>query len=176
MTNFLTTRDHRDYFRVLAEFKDVTTWCTSYLIFYVLVVSLIYFMCSLSPLCARCPPPFPIPDITIQYIDFINFNDRFSEDKIISKTAKYQPFLNNIQARGWTVVPLIVITAGTQASTHTSSIKILHKTFGIPLPLIKQTLSNININAIYYAISILLHKQRIENNQPISTFQNFNDT
>jgi hypothetical protein len=68
------------------------------------------------------PPQFPIPYITIQYIKFTYCKDKFLAEKIIAKTSKYQSLINNIQARGWTIVPLIVIITGARASTHTSSI------------------------------------------------------
>jgi hypothetical protein len=65
------------------------------------------------------------------------------------------------------VAHLIVITAGAWAITHIPSIKHLHTTFKIPETRIKQAFTNINIIAIYHAMSILFHKRRIENNQTL---------
>jgi hypothetical protein len=45
--------------------------------------------------------------------------------------------------------------------------KALETTFKIPMVTIKNTLKNINTIAIQYAMSILLHKRRIENHQPL---------
>jgi hypothetical protein len=45
--------------------------------------------------------------------------------------------------------------------------KALKNKFKIPMPTIKNTFKNINTIAIKYAMSILLHKRRIENRQPI---------
>jgi hypothetical protein len=113
------------------------------------------------------PSQQPSPDVIIQYIEFTYCNDRFSPDKVSSKTTKYDSFLNNIRARGWTVAPIIVITTGARATTHIPSINSLHATFKLPIPTIKHTLKNINIIAIHHAMSILLYKRRIENHQPL---------
>jgi hypothetical protein len=112
-------------------------------------------------------PTQPNPTLIIQFIEFTFCNDRFSLDTIALKTTKYQPLLNLIRSLGWTVAPLIVITAGARATTHLPSIKYLHTLFKIPVLRITQTFTNINIIAIHHAMSILLHKRRIENNQPL---------
>jgi hypothetical protein len=65
------------------------------------------------------------------------------------------------------VALLIVITVGAWATTHIPSIKHLHTTLKIPEIRIKQAFTNINIIAIHHAMSILLYKQRIENNQTL---------
>jgi hypothetical protein len=113
------------------------------------------------------PPSQPDPILTIQFIEFTFCNDHFSLDAIALKTTKYQPLVNIIQSHGWQVTPIIVLTAEARATTHIPSIKHLHTTFKIPGSCIKQTFSNINIIAIHHAMSILLHKRRIENNQSI---------
>jgi hypothetical protein len=113
------------------------------------------------------PPHQPSPNVIIQYIEFTYCNDRFSLDKVASKQTKYDSLLNNICARGWNVVPIIIITAGARATTHIPSITSLHDTFKIPIPTITHTLKNINIIAIHHAMSIFLHKRRIENHQPL---------
>jgi hypothetical protein len=113
------------------------------------------------------PPTQPNPAFIIQFIEFAFCNDRFSPDTIALKTTKYQPLLDSIHSHGWTIAPLIIITVGTRATTHLLSIKHLHIQFKIPKLRIKQTFTNINIIAIHHAMSILLHKKRIENNQPL---------
>jgi hypothetical protein len=45
--------------------------------------------------------------------------------------------------------------------------KILEENLKIPMVTIKNTFKNINTIAIQYAMSILLHKRRIENHQPL---------
>ena len=115
------------------------------------------------------PPEHPDPNLTIQFIEFTYCNDRFSVEAMARKTDKYQPLLNNIAAMGWKVAPLIVITAGARASTHIPSIKILEKTFSIPITSINNTFRNINTIAIQYAMNILLHKRRLESHQPLPT-------
>jgi hypothetical protein len=93
----------------------------------------------------------PTQDVLIQFIKFTYYNDQSSLEKVISKINKYQSLLNNIQPRKWKITPIIVITIGAKASIHISSIKILH----------------IDVIAIQHAMSILLHKRRLENNQPL---------
>ena len=39
------------------------------------------------------------------------------------KTAKYQPLINNITTRGWTVAPLMILAANARATTHIPSMK-----------------------------------------------------
>jgi hypothetical protein len=113
------------------------------------------------------PPRLPNPNLTIQFIEFTFCNDRFFPDSIALKTRKYEPLINSIQSRGWTVAPLLVITVGAKATTHPPSIHHLYHLFTIPLPIIKNSFTNINIIAIHHAMSILLHKRCIENNQPL---------
>jgi hypothetical protein len=87
------------------------------------------------------------------------------------KTAKYPPLLNNIRNRGWNVDMLMVIIAGAQATTHTHSLNTLHDTLKISQSEIKQTCININTIAIQHAMSILLHKRQLKDNQPLPEFQ-----
>jgi hypothetical protein len=49
--------------------------------------------------------------------------------------------------------------------THIPSMKILENNLKIPMVTIKNTFKNINNIAIQYAMTILLHKRRIENHQ-----------
>jgi len=113
------------------------------------------------------PPTDINPNLTIQFIEFTYCNDRFSPETLEAKNNKYKPLIDSIAARGWKVDPLIIITAGARATTHTPSMKSLESIFKIPMPTIKNTFKNINTIAIKYAMSILLHKRRLENHQPL---------
>ena len=113
------------------------------------------------------PPTHPHPNLVFQFIEFNFYNDRFSPNITALKYTKYQPFITILQSQGWNVAPLMVLTVGTRATTHIPSILQLHHTFKIPKLKIKHIFTNINIIAIHHAMSILLHKRRIENNQPI---------
>jgi hypothetical protein len=64
------------------------------------------------------PPTYIDPSLTIQFIEFTYTNDRFPEDRVNAKIAKYQSLINDIQALGWNVAPLIIITAGVRGTTH----------------------------------------------------------
>jgi hypothetical protein len=118
------------------------------------------------------PPTTPTPSITIRFIEFTFCNDRFPTDAVSQKINKYAPLLHDIQARGWQVALLMVLTAGARATTHISTMTLLHDTLHIPKPKIQQTYTNINIIAIHHAMSILLYKRKLENNQPLSITHN----
>jgi hypothetical protein len=107
------------------------------------------------------------PNLTIQFIEFTYYNDIFSPETIEAKNSKYKPLIDSIAARGWKVDPLIIIIAGAIATTHIPSMKSIENRFNIPMPTIKNTFKNINTIAIKYAMSILLHKRRIEDHQPL---------
>jgi hypothetical protein len=94
-------------------------------------------------------------------------NNRLSPKAIEAKNNKYRPLLADIASRGWKIEPLIVITAGARVTAHIPSMKALETNFKIPMVTIKNTFKNINTIAIQYAMSILLHKRRIENHQPL---------
>ena len=111
-------------------------------------------------------------NLKIQFIEFTYCNDRFSSEAITRKIEKYQPLIDNITNIGWNVEPLIVITAGARATTHTPSIKILEEKFKIPKETLKQTFIDINTIAIQHAMSIILHKRRLENNEPLLVDRN----
>jgi hypothetical protein len=113
------------------------------------------------------PPSDIDPNLTIQFIEFTYCNDRFSPETLKAKNSKYKPLIDCIAARGWKVNPLIIIIAGARATTHIPSMKSLENKFKIPMPTIKNTFKNINTIAIKYAMTILLHKRRIENHQPL---------
>ena len=112
-------------------------------------------------------PPTTLEDnLKIQFIEFIYSSDRFSPKAITKRTEKYQALIDNITNKGWNVEPLIVITIGPRATTHIFSMKILNEKFKILEKTIRQTFSEINIIAIQHAMSIILHKRRLENNEP----------
>jgi hypothetical protein len=118
------------------------------------------------------PPTTPTSSIIIQFIEFTFYNDRFPMDAISYKINKYTPLLHDIQARGWQVAPLMVLTARARATTHISTMTLLQDILHIPKPQIKQTCTNINIIAIHHAMSILLYKRKLENNQRLSITHN----
>ena len=115
------------------------------------------------------PPAEPNENLTIQFIEFTYCNDRILDDTITRKTKKYKPLIDNIINRGWKMDPLIVITAGARAATHIPSMKNIEVIFKIPKVNIKHTFEEINVIAIQYALFIILHKRRVENNKPLST-------
>ena len=63
-------------------------------------------------------------------------------------------------------LPLIVMTGGARAATHTHSMESIEITFKIPKLSIKYTFEEINVT-IQYAMSKILDKRRIENNEPL---------
>jgi hypothetical protein len=113
------------------------------------------------------PPTTPTSSITIQFIEFTFCNDRFPTNAISRKINKYAPLLHDVQACGWQVALLMVLTARATTTTHISTMTPLHDTLHIPKLKIQQTCTNINIIAIHHAMSILLYKHRLENNQPL---------
>ena len=118
------------------------------------------------------PSTIPKNNLKIQFIEFTYYNDRFSPETITRMTKKYQPLIDNITNRGWNIKPLIVINAGARATTHIPSMKILEKKFKIPVKTIRQTFSEINTIVTQHAMSIILHKRRLENNEPLSVDRN----
>jgi hypothetical protein len=68
------------------------------------------------------PPQDPNHTLTVQFIEFTYYNNRYSPDKIQEKTDKYLGLINDIKARGWNVDPLITLTAGARGSTHKNTI------------------------------------------------------
>jgi hypothetical protein len=88
-------------------------------------------------------------------------------EKILAKTNKYQPLIDNICANGWSIAPLMVITSGVRVATHIPSMTLLHDKLKKFKPIIKQTCININNIAIHHTMSIFLHNRKIENNQPL---------
>ena len=87
------------------------------------------------------------------------------------KNTKYQLLINNTIARGWNIAPLMVLTAGARATTHIPSMNELETKLELPTTKIRNTFKQINIIAIQYTHSILVHKRRLENKQPITNLQ-----
>ena len=117
------------------------------------------------------PPEAPTTTITIQFIEFTYCNDRFSDETRTRKLNKYQPLIDDVIAKGWNVAPLIVLASGARATTHIPSINELETKLKLPTSHIRNTFKQINIYAIHYAHSILVHKRRIENQQAINSLQ-----
>ena len=118
------------------------------------------------------PLNIPRNNLKIQFTEFAYCNDRFFPETIIQKIEKYQPLVDNITNRGWNVEPLIVITACAKATTYIPSMKILKEKLKILEKTIRQTFNEINTIAIQHAMSIVLHKRRLENNEPLSIDRN----
>ena len=81
-----------------------------------------YLLCIKGLPYQNNPPPSPTANLTIQFIEFTYTNDRFSQEATTNKIHKYQPLIDDIREQGWTVDPLIVITAGARGTTHTPSL------------------------------------------------------
>jgi hypothetical protein len=118
------------------------------------------------------PPNQPMPDLIVKFIEFTYCNDRYSPEKIDKKTVKYDGLIEDIKARGWKVDPLLVLTARALGSTHKTTISELKNLYSIPKTLIEPMVSQLNTNAIKYAMNILLYKRKLENNQPILIIPN----
>ena len=104
------------------------------------------------------PPPVTLaPELTIQFIQFTYYNDRFAAKTLDRKTTNYQPLINNITTRGWNVDPLMVLVASARAATHIPSMNKLETILKLPIMKIKSTFKPINIIATQYAHSILGH-------------------
>ena len=113
------------------------------------------------------PPNEPNPNLQIQFIEFTYLNGGFSIETIQQKMTKYIPLLEDISNRGWTILPTIVIIAGTRGATHIPSLEILQQEYHINKISLHETFMNINTISIQYLTSIILHKRMIENNQPL---------
>jgi hypothetical protein len=118
------------------------------------------------------PPNQPNPTLTLQFIEFTYFNDRYSPDKIDGKIVKCDGLIEGIKARGWKVDPLLVLIVGAWGSTYKTTISALTNLYSIPKTLIEPMVSQLNTNAIKYAMNILLYKRKLENNQPVPMIPN----
>jgi hypothetical protein len=115
------------------------------------------------------PPQESNHALTVQFIEFTYYNDRYSLDKIQNNTDKYLGLINNIKSRGWNVDPLITLIAGARGSTHKNTISELKRAYSLPKNIIEPMVSQLIIIAIKYAMNILFFKRKLENNQPIPT-------
>ena len=66
----------------------------------------------------------------------------------------------------------MVITIGARATSYIPSMKIIEEKFQIPELSIRNTFSEINTIATHHAMLIILHKKKIENNEPLSIDRN----
>jgi hypothetical protein len=64
------------------------------------------------------PPTYPTPEVTIQFVEFTYYNDRFLLEKTVEKETKYAPLIENIRNKGWQIAALIVITTGIKGAIH----------------------------------------------------------
>ena len=103
-------------------------------------------------------PISPSSNHIVQFIEFTYCHDRFPEQAITQKHAKYDPLNSTIQNNGWTTNPLITITAGVRGSIHEHSIDKLKK-LNIPKSGIKNTMKDIHQNAIKYLTYLVLNKK-----------------
>jgi hypothetical protein len=67
----------------------------------------------------------------------------------------------------------MVLASGARATTHIPSMQELETKLKLPTTQIRNTFKQINVIATQYAHSILVHKRRIENRQPILDLQKF---
>jgi hypothetical protein len=109
-------------------------------------------------------PLSPSNTKTIQFIEFTYCHDRFLEQAITQKHAKYDPLINDIQRKGWKENPLITITAWVRGAIHEQSIKKLEH-LNIPKTSIKSLMKNIHQNAIKYLTYLVLNKRKLDNKQ-----------
>ena len=74
--------------------------------------------------------------------------------------------MDDIINNGWKVDPATIIIAYARATTYIPSMENIEMTFRIPKLSLKYTFEEINVIIIQYAMSIILHKRMIENNEP----------
>lgn len=116
-----------------------------------------------APNQSQTPIP-PSPTHIVQFIEFTYCHDRFPDQALEQKHAKYDPLINTIQNNGWKVNPLITITAGVRGAIHEHSIKKLTN-LNIPKSIIKTLMKNIHQNAIKYLTYLVLNKRKLDNKQ-----------
>ena len=113
------------------------------------------------------PPLHCDPNITIQFIEFTYTNDRFAAERIQQKINKYTPLINKLRQLGWTTPPILILTVGARGTTHIPTFQALHEQLRLPKDEIKSTLTHLNTISIQHFASIILHKRKIEHNQPL---------
>ena len=86
---------------------------------------------------------------------------------ITRKEEKCQGLIDNIKYRGWNVESLMVITIGARATSHIPSMKIIEAKFKKPKQTIRNTFCEINTITTHHAMSIILYKTKMENNEPL---------
>ena len=121
------------------------------------------------PLYTRSPksPPTPLLPThahTIQFIDFTYCHDRFPEQALTQKHAKYDPLINAIRNKGGKTNPLITITSGVRGAIHEQSIDKLADLW-IPKSNIKTLMKSIHQNVSKYLTYLVLNKNKFDNKQ-----------
>jgi hypothetical protein len=109
-------------------------------------------------------PIAPSPNHTVQFIEFTYCHDRFPEQTLAQKHAKYDPLNQAIQNNGWITNPIITITAGVQGAIHEHSLQKLAD-LKIPKSNIKKLMKDIHQNAIKYLTYLILNKRKLDNKQ-----------
>ena len=94
-------------------------------------------------------PFLQAPTIDVQIIIYTFTHDRFMDQAIKIKENKYNPPLTTIKEQGWTIYPLIIITARVHVSTWTQSIKSLKPLSNYPLNLLKNNKHSPHMLNIY---------------------------
>ena len=109
-------------------------------------------------------PIAPSSNHTVQFIEFTYCHDKFPEQAIAQKQAKYDPLNHAIHNKGWKTNPVIKITAGVRGAIHEHSIQKL-KDLKIPKLNIKKLMKDIHQNAIKYLTYLVLNKRKLDNKQ-----------
>jgi ribonuclease HI len=109
-------------------------------------------------------PVLPSSNHTIQFIEFTYCHDRFPDQAIAQKHAKYDPLNHAIHHKGWKINPVITITAGVRGAIHEHSIQKLTD-LKIPKSNIKKLMKDIHQNAIKYLTYLVLNKRKLDNKQ-----------
>ena len=109
-------------------------------------------------------PLIPIPDLTIQIIEFTFTHNKFLDQAIQTKEDKYNPSINTLRAQGWNIRPLIVITVGVKGAIHTRSVELLEN-LHIPTSQIVKKMKIIHQIAIKYLTYLVLNKRKLDNKQ-----------
>ena len=100
----------------------------------------------------------------MQFIEFTYCQDKFPEQAITQKQAKYDPLINVIQNKGWKTKPLITITTWVRGAINKQSINKLDE-LNIPKTIIKNLMKSIHQNAINYLTYLVLNKRKLDNKQ-----------
>ena len=110
-------------------------------------------------------PLLPSHTLTIYFIEFTYRHDKFPEQALTQKHAKYDPLINAIRNKGWKRTPFsLAITVRVRGVVHEQSIEKLVD-LKIPKTNIKTLMKNIHQNAIKYLTYLVLNKRKLDNKQ-----------